>query len=311
MSKLIWMPAGMGMMALGAWAPAFAQQAVAPPRTVPPAAAPRVGEQIRENAEIRRENAERRREAAKEAREDRDANTDAKRKIENMDQFMVAWLAPGNEEEIILAKMAQDRAQSPQVKQFAEQMIADHSAFLQKLARFGHVERTFDRSGSDQPAARAAAAQVDRRTAPAATPPADEGVVRETVREVGEAARELARDVGDAVRSTVGYTDAADACAMKREVHRECLQLTEQELDKWQGADFDQAYLGQQAAAHIGMLATLKTFERHATDEMRPLIAEARATTEKHLNHANGLMRKLGHPSTARRATDKLLNTPE
>jgi len=307
----------MGMMAWGAWMPALAQEAVAPPRVAPPAVAPRVGERVRENTEVRRENAERRRESAQEARKDRVANADAKRQIENMDQFMVAWLAPGNEEEIILAKMARERAQSPLVKQFAEQMITDHSACLQKLARFGHVEATFDKSAVDQAAARdaAAAATDNRDTAPPATQPAarpaDEGVVRETVREVGEAARELARDVGEAVRSTVGYTDAADACAMKREVHRECLQLTERELDKWQGADFDQAYLGQQAAAHIGMLATLKTFERHATDEMRPLIAEARATTEKHLNHANDLMQKLGHPSTARRSTDKLLNTPE
>ena len=299
MSKIYWLPAGVGAILLGAVAPAISQQAVAP----------RVSEQVRENAEqrrenaeVRRENAERRRETVEEKREN--AQAQAGHRIENMDHFMVAWLAPCNQEEIILAKMAQGRAQNPQVKQFAEQMIADHTAFLQKLGKFGHVEETFNNAT----VTRDANANADA-TKPAIAPketPADEGVVRNSIREVGETAREVARDVGDAVRSTVGYTDSADVCRMKCEIHRECLALTERELDKWQGADFDQAYLGQQAGAHIGMLATLKTFEKHASKEMRPLIQEARATTEKHLNHANELMKNLGHPSTARRTTDKV-----
>ena len=292
MSRIYWLPTSVGAILLGAVAPAFAQQAVAP------SAGAQVREQIRENAEQRRENAEVRRENAERRREAVEQNREhaqAGHRIENMDQFMVAWLAPCKEEEIILAKMAQGRAQNPQVKQFADQMIADHTAFLQKLGKFGHVEKTFDTTAD---------ANATKPATVPATPPADEGVVRNTLREVGESAREVARDVGDAVRSTVGYTDSADACRMKREIHRECLSLTERELDRWQGAEFDQAYLGQQAGAHIGMLATLKTFEKHASNEMRPVIEQARATTEKHLNHANELMQKLGHPSTARRATE-------
>ena len=155
--------------------------------------------------------------------------------------------------------MAQGRSQSPQVKQFADQMIADHTAFLQKLGKFGHIEETFKNATVIRDANTNASA-TKPATVPA-EPAADEGVLRNTIREVGESAREVARDVGDAVRSTVGYTDSADACRMKREIHQECLALTERELDKWQGADFDQAYLGHQAGAHIGMLATLKTFE--------------------------------------------------
>lgn len=295
MSKIFWLPAGFGVFLLGAVAPAFSQQAVAP----------RVSEPVRENieqrrekAEVRRENAESRREVAEKDREKQKAQAQAGHRIENMDQFMVAWLAPCNEEEVILAKMAQSRSQNPQVKQFAEQMIQDHTAFLQKLGKFGHVEETFKNATVIRDANAKTEAAVEAKS--------DEGVVSNTIREVGEAAREVARDVGDAVRTTVGYTDSADACHMKREIHRECLALTERELDKWQGNDFDQAYLGQQAGAHIGMLATLITFEKNASDEMRPLIQEARATTEKHLNHANELMQKLGHPATARRTADKV-----
>jgi predicted outer membrane protein len=294
MSKFYWLPAGVGVILLGAMAPAFSQQAVAP----------RVSEKVRENAEQQRENAEVRRENAEQRRENAEQNREKAQasghRIENMDHFMVAWLAPCNEEEVILAKMAQGRSQNPQVKQFADQMIQDHTAFLEKLGKFGHIEETFKNAA----VARDPNVKRDAAAAPAATP--TEGAVRDTVRAVGETAREVARDVGDAVRSTVGYTDSADACRMKREIHRECLALTERELDKWQGADFDQAYLGQQVGAHIGALATLKTFEKHASNEMRPLIEEARATTEKHLNHANELMQKLGHPATARRTADKV-----
>lgn len=292
MSRVLWVPAA--VVALGMLQVAQAQQATAPPR---------VGERVRENRETRIENRVDQRRADTQQK-------DHARKIENMDQFMVAWLTPGNEEEILLAKMAQQRSQNAQVKQFADEMIQAHSKLLKDLGKFGHVEHTFKetanvtseaRTDADRNDVRDEAVDAKRR---ANTPPADEGVVRETVREVGETTREIARDVGDAVRNVAGYTDSADACRMNSEIHRECLSLTQQELDKWQGSDFDQAYLGQQVGAHIGMLATLRTFERHATDEMRPLIQQAVATTQDHLNRANELMRQIERPATARRANE-------
>jgi predicted outer membrane protein len=289
------MPALAGLLSVGMLQGASAQQPVVP----------RPGERVRENIEQRRDV----RETVRDARDDaRDARDDARdgRKFENMDQFMVGWLTPGNEEEIILAKFAQERSKNEQVKQFAAMMIKDHSKFLQELKKFGHVEHTFRETGAilNDREARTADTQANRANENRDHP----GVVGETVRDVGDATREVARDVGevvrdagDAVRHAVGYTDAADACRIKQEVHRECLTLTERELDKWQGAEFDQAYLGQQAGAHIGMLATLKTFEKHASNEFKPVIQQAIATTEQHLNQANELMQQVGRPATARR----------
>jgi predicted outer membrane protein len=97
-----------------------------------------------------------------------------------------------------------------------------------------------------------------------------------------------------------GSSDMADRRLMiEREAAQKCLELTKQELMRHQ-EDFDQAYMGQQVGSHIGMLALLETFERHASDaELRQLIQQSRSTTQDHLHKANELIRELS-PSSGR-----------
>ena len=48
-------------------------------------------------------------------------------------QYITDCLVSGNQAEIALARIAQERATDPEVKQFARKMIQDHTAFSQKL----------------------------------------------------------------------------------------------------------------------------------------------------------------------------------
>src|SRR5512134_794437 len=48
------------------------------------------------------------------------------------DAILVTWLLTGNSNEIALARLAQQKAQSNEVKQFAQKMIDDHGQLAQK-----------------------------------------------------------------------------------------------------------------------------------------------------------------------------------
>jgi predicted outer membrane protein len=50
-----------------------------------------------------------------------------------MDSFIASCLLLGNQEEVALAQLASQKAQNPEVKQFAQMMIEDHQKAIQKL----------------------------------------------------------------------------------------------------------------------------------------------------------------------------------
>jgi hypothetical protein len=51
----------------------------------------------------------------------------------DLSHYMTKCLIVGNEGEIALAKIAKQRATDPELKQFAQKMIEDHTAFVNKL----------------------------------------------------------------------------------------------------------------------------------------------------------------------------------
>ncbi len=182
-------------------------------------------------------------------------------------QAIATCLALGNHEEVALAKFAQGRAENDKVKQFAEMMIRDHQAALEKLTRLSPQLTTLNLQLHENGAAGAAA--------PAATA------------QTGAA--------GDVTQQMV---------ALQRNVAEQCLQLTQRELGEKNGAEFDRCYIGQQVGAHIGMLAKLNGSEQFASGELRTFIQEATKTVEEHHKHAKELAKSLmdesGHESAQR-----------
>jgi predicted outer membrane protein len=175
-----------------------------------------------------------------------------------LDQAIATCLALGNHEEVALAKFAQGRAESDQVKQFAEMMVRDHQAALEKLNRLSPQLATLNLNLEE--GAHAAAAPT-------------------TTAQAGHAGAG-----GDVSQQMV---------AMQRSVAQHCLQLTQRELGEKNGAEFDRCYIGQQVGAHVAMLAKLKGSEQFATGELRNFIQEATKTVESHHKHAKELAKSL------------------
>jgi predicted outer membrane protein len=195
---------------------------------------------------------------------------------------IAACLILGNREEVALAQFAQQRAQSPEVKEFALQMIKDHQQAISQLEKFAPQNVSLELDGQ---------ATTDRTRPERAAQNAESQTERTN------------RDA--TVRTGEGNADMQhQMLAMQKDIAQRCLALTQRELGEWEGAKFDQAYIGQQTGAHIGMLAKLAGSEQYATSELQSVLAQQQQSVEQHLQHAKQIMRQLEErPETARRQT--------
>jgi predicted outer membrane protein len=203
-----------------------------------------------------------------------------------LEKQIAVCLTLGNQEEIQLGQFAQDRAQHPQVKQFAQMMVEEHqqavSQLQQAMPELGSMNLELSAQGGQAGATGAAGA--------------------------GSRTQSSASAQGGATSSTVGATTGSQRASatgaasqggqqemvqFAREVKQECLNLTQQELGRKQGNEFDKAYIGQQLVAHTNMLAELRAAQRHASSELQPLIQQGAQMTEHHLAQARQIMQQL------------------
>jgi predicted outer membrane protein len=94
-----------------------------------------------------------------------------------------------------------------------------------------------------------------------------------------------------------------DFLRLKDQIGQQEVALTQRELERHQGADFDRAYIGQEIVAHLGMLAELQTIRNYAGGEFRTVVDQGIQTTQRHLEHARQIMQQLNtqQPSTTAR----------
>ncbi|HWL11048.1 MAG TPA: DUF4142 domain-containing protein [Planctomicrobium sp.] len=228
----------------------------------------------------------------------------------SLEQHVANCLALQNQEEINLARFAMERTQNPKVKEFAEMMIRDHEALNQRLQPFGNHRETAS--------AETRTFSTENERLPVTTP-AERREARQELREQGVAprdAREIVRDgtqqggaviTGQqpAVQHRTGFRgDQADLgdrlYQIAKEAHKNCEQMTRDELSKENGADFDKAYLGSQIGAHIGMLAHLKACQSQVSGELQQVLKDATQTAEQHKQHAEQLKKELKTASNQR-----------
>lgn len=158
------------------------------------------------------------------------------------------WLLLGNNAEIELANLALEKTENAQVRQFAEKMIKDHTAFADKLQGVAPAGR---RAGEARTGGGGAAAEGR----------------------------------GGSGRVSM-HTLSEQACKIE-------LEMTKELLSHYKGQDFDMGYLGQQIVAHTKMLAKLKTAKEHSNGELQQLVDEGITTTQKHLEEAKSIAKKL------------------
>jgi predicted outer membrane protein len=202
------------------------------------------------------------------------------------DAQLAACLIVDNEGEVALGKIAKERAQSQQVKQFAEQLIKDHSEMLTRLQKF---------AGGAGAEGRPRAAANDAAGAQATRPAADQPGAAERPSDRARA--------GGAQRG-----GAINFVALKRELGQQCLQSARKELESKEGQEFDMCYTTMMIVKHMQALDTLKVFKNHASDEFAQALDEASRTVTTHLEHAKDLGKQLHKQAVATARRDSEAN---
>ncbi len=190
-----------------------------------------------------------------------DAQNRANPSHQKLDDHIAACLTLANQNEIAVAKIAEEKSSNQEVKSFAQQLEQDHTKFMSQLTKFGGNEfRNRDTSA---------------RAESSATPPRTD-------------AAKPQGDSHDQVHMQI-----------KRELADECLASARRELGQKSGQEFDDCYVGMQIAAHMGMVNELKVLERHASPELAAVLKEGQSTAQKHLDHAKQLMKNLAKADRA------------
>lgn len=193
------------------------------------------------------------------------------------DAIFATWLLTANNNGIALARLAQQKAQSADVKQFAQKLIDDHGQLTLKLQPFVGSSTATDRSTGDD----------DRGAGN------ERGATKGTERGLDQ--RDAAKsprtsDLGTTPKSTA--TAAFDHTALVRDLGKKCLESETKMLNEKSGADFDRCYMGMQVAAHVMAADTMEVFGTYASDRLRPTLEAGRKTVAAHLEHAKTLCKQ-------------------
>jgi predicted outer membrane protein len=203
------------------------------------------------------------------------------------DRMFATCLAIDNWAEIQVAEAASQRLEDTQAKQFAQQLVQDHRAMLEKLQQFGADASGLRTTASARSDASTARGDVTVRTGQAGQTGVDVQVNRET----GEARRSDRSDSREITAAGTSPSSHFDFAAIKREIAQECVQSAQRELET--SDDPDRCYIGAQVVLHQHMLDTLKVFQRHASPQLADTLAQASETTQKHLDSAKQILKSL------------------
>jgi len=247
------------------------------------------------------------------------------------DSQLASCLLVDNQNEIALAEFAQQRSQSNEVKQFAQQMVQDHKQMVSKLQQISGVqdyrpETTSTGQSSSQQTAQhsqsqsgassqssqgaasqgittqGAASQIGQagrdQTSPRTSTTIAGAGGGETIGQAGSQSQQGARIAGYAPNES--SSGQLDLVRLKHELGQKCLQSAQRELSQKNGAEFDRCFVGMQVAKHMEALDTLEVFQNHASSELRSAISEAIPTVQRHLEHAKQMEKTLQQTASNR-----------
>jgi predicted outer membrane protein len=173
------------------------------------------------------------------------------------DAILATWLLIENSNEISLAELAAQRAENPEVKQFAQKLIADRRRVGQNLEPFASPSSLRAATGTEGGGG------------------ASDAQPREAASQQKPASSEL------------------DPVSLLRELGAECRMSARKELEQKQGGDFDQCFLGMTIGGHRKVNDELRVFQRHASPDLKSVMTERLKTVEMHLAQAKDLGKKL------------------
>ncbi len=184
---------------------------------------------------------------------------------------IAACLAIDNQEEIQLAQLAKDKAKNSQVKEFATMLVEEHKTCLAAINKAA-------------PASSQLGMLKDANTT--------------STRSTNENAQQNRNQTGTNTSTSnqpSGGTNGStlDVVQLHREMAEQCLMDSKEMLSEKKDAEFDKCFVGMQLAKHAGMKTKLTVLQKHATGELKNVIADGLEKTKKHLKVAENLMNQL------------------
>jgi putative membrane protein len=178
---------------------------------------------------------------------------------QDVQRYVANCLLSKNQAEVEIAEFAQQQAQTPEVKEFAQKMVQDHGKLVKQLQQIAGTQ-TSDRAGTT--ATRDAAGQNA----------ADQNTVNRTA------------ENNSAVDQLV---------ALERQITERCTQAAREELQQKQGVEFDKCYIGSQIGGHMHMLAALEVIEQQGPEQLKQISQQAQPQVKQHLDQAKQIAKQL------------------
>jgi predicted outer membrane protein len=269
--------------------------------------------QAQETGQQRRQERQERREE----RRDQPARTEVRvggqasiQSSSQLDHHFVSCLRSENKAEVTIATLGSQRATNPDVKAFAQELVKDHTDFLAKLDRFsqsaggsrdsGATTRTETRTESTNRQVSNTKDATSTKDTPPRDAPRDNARPREGAREGADNAATPARaDVQvnvnrtEATRVDGGNDISGQLLQIKQEISEKCVASAQRELSSKEGAEFDKCFIGMQIGAHMHMVDSLSVLTNHASPELKQILDEGLQTSQRHLEHAKQIAKKL------------------
>jgi predicted outer membrane protein len=188
---------------------------------------------------------------------------------QEVERYLANCLAIKNHAEIEMTQFAQQQAQNPEVKQFAQQLAQDHRQLAQKLQQLPGVQAA-DRT----PQTPGARGQLDAQQTPSATNQAR--------------TNNLATDRPGAQSGPLNELVSID-----RQITERCMEMAREELQAKSGPEFDQCFLAAQIGNHMHMLAALEVIGQRSQGELKQVAQEAQPIIQRHLDQAKQLAKQV------------------
>jgi hypothetical protein len=216
-----------------------------------------------------------------------------------------------------------NKLQSDEAKEIATQMIKDHTEGMNKFAKWagqaapvntGGREGQGDREERPREGNREQGRRDKDRTEAEPTKSVQAGANAGNTAPGGARVNNAAGGTGGVANpntgNALGNTTAPGAgagqpttttafrpamgglnwAAVHQEIADEALAGCKKELARYEGNEFDKAYLGHQLAAHLKADTELKVLKRHASSQLGAEIDEAIQMTEGHIKHLRKAM---------------------
>jgi predicted outer membrane protein len=212
---------------------------------------------------------------------------------QEIEHYLANCLLIKNKAEVELSQFAQQQAQNPEVKEFAQMLIKDHQQAIQKLQALAGAQgapRTTQRPGTN--------GQSDAQ----ATTPATE-----------RSRQALNQDADPSPTATrpAGQNNALNQLLeLDRQITQRSQEMVREELQAKSGPEFDMCFVGAQIGSHTHMLAALDVIGQRSQGELRQFVQEAQPVVQRHLDHAKQIAKAQMAQATSRTGAQQAEREP-